>query len=260
MPSPRRGIASITGRWWVALALLGSGLATAEEIVLASPDYWCPFTCQAGAAQEGFTVEIIRRIFAPHGISVRLHNENYSRALRHVREGRYTATASTFKDEAPDFIFPGLPVSFNRFCFYTRSEDRWDYTGPASLAGRQLGVVQDYAYGSEIDGFIQANPRQVQRLSGDQVTARLIKLLRRQRLDTFVEEQNLVRYTLRQQSQLPLREAGCETTKYAYMAISPNHPRAAEYAQMFNRGMRQLRASGELEQLLRSYGLRDWQR
>jgi polar amino acid transport system substrate-binding protein len=236
------------------------GAAAAEEITLVSPTYWCPFSCTAGAAQEGFTVDIIRWIFARHGISVRLVNENYSRALAGVRSGRYSASPSSFKDEAPDFTYPTQAVSFNRFCFYTRADDDWSYQGLASLTPRQIGIIQNYAYGRELDALIRQRPAMFRPHAGDDLTLRLIKQLQLKRFDTFIEEESLVNYTQLQNPGIPLRQAGCQDGTLAYMAISPLHPQRETYARLFDEGMREIRRSGVLQQILSAYGLSDWQR
>ncbi|MGB4073973.1 substrate-binding periplasmic protein [Pseudomonas sp.] len=242
-----------------ALLCLACSPSYAEEITLASPAYWCPFSCTAGAQQEGFTVEIIRWIYARHGISVRLVNQNYSRALSEVRSGRYTATPSTLKAEAPDFSYPAQAISSNRFCFYTLAGSSWQYNGSASLTGQQVGIIQNYAYGPALDALIQAQPERFQAHTGNDLTLRLIQQLQRKRLDSFIEEENLVSYTLLHNPGHSLRQAGCEPGSLAYMAISPNHPRRAEYAQMFDSGMQEIRRSGVLNQILSAYGLSDWQ-
>ncbi|HLA29429.1 MAG TPA: transporter substrate-binding domain-containing protein [Pseudomonas sp.] len=236
------------------------GAAAAEEITLVSPAYWCPFSCTAGAPQEGFSVDIIRWIFARHGISVRLVNENYSRALAGVRSGRYSASPSTFKDEAPDFTYPEQAVSFNRFCFYTRADDDWRYLDLASLAPRQVGIIQNYAYGRDLDALIRQQPAIFRPHTGNDLTLRLIMQLQLKRFDTFIEEESLVHYTLLQNPGHSLRQAGCQDGTLAYMAISPVHPQREAYARLFDQGMREIRRSGVLQQILSAYGLSDWQR
>lgn len=244
----------------LALSLLLMGQASAsEEIVLASPAYWCPFSCTAGEEQEGFTVDIIRWIFARHAIPVRLVNENYSRALSDVRSGRYTASPSTLPEEAPDFVYPDEAISSNRFCFYTRSTDGWRYSGAPSLSERSTGIIRGYSYGEDLDAFIHDHPQAFQLHSGNDLTERLLKQLQLKRFDTFVEEENLVAYVLRNQPQHGIRNAGCTSGKLAYMAINPNQPKAKEYARLFSEGMREMRRSGELARVLARYGLRDWQ-
>ena len=93
-----------------------------------------PFSCQAGSAREGFTVDIAREIFSAAGHRVRLVNESYSRALMDVRAGTYTATASTFHEEAPDLVFPAQPISRHRFCVFVAAGNPWNCRGAASLA------------------------------------------------------------------------------------------------------------------------------
>lgn len=248
-------------KWRLALAwavLLSTQAQAGEEIVLASPAYWCPFSCTAGSSREGFTVEIIRWIFAQHAIPVRLVNENYSRALSDVRSGRYTASPSTLKDEAPDFVFPDEAISFNRFCFYTRTNDDWRYGGVPSLAGRRIGIIQGYAYGAALDAYIRQHGEAFQVLAGNELTTRLIQQLILKRIDTFVEEENLIAYSLQQQPPAAIRQAGCASGRLAYMAIAPGHPRARDYARLFSQGLREMRRTGQLALILARYGLRDW--
>ncbi|MCY4755251.1 substrate-binding periplasmic protein [Pelomonas aquatica] len=243
----------------LSLLLACATPARADEIVLASPDYWCPFSCKAGAAQEGFTVDIVREIFAAAGHRVRLVNENYSRALIDVRAGTYTATPSTFHEEAPDFVFPAQPISRNRYCVYVAAGSRWSYRGAASLAElAQVGVIRDYSYGAALDAAIKAAPQRFEVHTGDGLTERMLRRLQLGRMDAFIEEENLVAYTLKQHPGLAARNAGCEAPSYAYMAISPRHPRAQDYARTFSQGMQKLRRSGRLKAILAGYGLAEW--
>ena len=240
--------------------LLATALpAQADEIVLASPDYWCPFSCKAGAAQEGFTVDIVREIFTAAGHQVRLVNQNYSRALLDVRAGVYTATPSTLRDEAPDFVFPDQPISRNRYCVYTRPDSAWRYRGPASLDELgHVGVIRDYSYGAALDAALKSAPQRFEVHTGDGLTERMLRRLQLGRMDAFIEEENLVAYTLKQQPGLAARSAGCEAPSYAYLALSPRHPKAQGYARVFSDGMAKLRRSGRLKTILAGYGLAEW--
>ncbi len=240
-----------------ALLLVG-GKAGADEIVLVSPDYWCPFSCKAGAPQEGFTVDIARAIFAPAGHKVRLVNANYSRALLDVRAGLYTATPSTFKEEAPDFVFPEQPISRNRYCVYVAPGSNWRLKGRASLVGMKIGVIRDYSYGTQWDEWIKVAPQHFDVHTGDRLTERLIRRLELARIDAFIEEENLVNYTLALNPKLQVRAAHCEPPNYAYLALSPKHPKAAEYARLFSEGIVQLHKSGQLKTIMSAYGLTTW--
>ncbi|WP_164880882.1 substrate-binding periplasmic protein [Aestuariirhabdus litorea] len=250
----------------LALSLVGLALVLlwprndtlADEIVLASPDYWCPFSCKAGEEKEGFAVDIIRAIFSAAGHRVRLVNENYSRALVNVRTGLYTATPSTFKEEAPGFVFPELPVSRNRYCFFALPDSEWRFEGEASLRNRKTGIIRNYSYGEALDPLIQAHPQWFVVHSGDNLTERMIRRVALGRMDAFVEEENLVSYSLSTQPGLAMKNVGCTRELYAYMAISPANPKAAEYAELFSSGLRALHQSGQLREILARYGIEEW--
>lgn len=243
----------------LAVLLMTAPPVRADEIVLASPDYWCPFSCKAGAAQEGFTVDIVREIFTAAGHQVRLVNENYSRALLDVRAGTYTATPSTFRNEAPDFVFPAQPISRNRYCVYVAPGNHWAYRGAASLAQlKRVGVIRGYSYGTALDAAIKAAPQRFEVHTGDGLTERMLRQLQLQRMDAFIEEENLVAYTVKHHPELAARSAGCEAPSYAYMAFSPRLPQAQDYARLFNEGMKKLRRSGRLKAILADYGLAEW--
>ncbi len=250
---------ALLSRLLALLLLAAAPRARADEIVLASPDYWCPFSCKAGAAQEGFTVDIVREIFSAAGHKVRLVNQNYSRALMDVRAGTYTATPSTFRDEAPDFVFPAQPISRNRYCAYVTADNPWTYRGPASLAALgRVGVIRDYSYGAALDAAIKAAPKRFEVHTGDALTERMLRRLQLGRMDAFIEEENLVAYTLKQHGELAARNAGCEAPSYAYMALSPRNPKAQDYARVFSDGMLKLRRTGRLKAILAGYGLAEW--
>ncbi len=228
-----------------------------RELTVAAPAFWCPFSCTAGSAHEGFTIDILRSIFEPQGIRVRLVNENYARALQDVREGRHGATPSTFKEEAPGFVFPKTPISRNQFCFYTAPEQRWSYTGVASLKGQRVGIVKGYSYGGKLDRAIAAKAAQFDVSVGEDITHRMARMVMSQRLDSFVEDESLVQYILSTHPELKLRNAGCEPARYAYLALSPARKSSATYARAFDEGIRRLRANGQLERIMANYGLHD---
>ena len=229
------------------------------EITIVAPGFWCPFSCKASEGKEGFTIDILRAIFKPLGKTVRYEDLNYSRALLEVRNGKYNATPSTFKNEAPDFIYPKLPISRNRYCFYTNiNHASWDYTGADSLSGHSIGIVQSYSYGALIDDAIKAKIATFEVHSGSDLTYRMAKKVMLKRMEMFVEDENLVQYTMKSRPDIQLKEAGCEDATYAYFALSPKRDESPTLAAEFDQGIKRLHLSGELEKILSVYGLHDW--
>ena len=256
-PSPRRRRVLFAA---MVAACAAQPAGAAEAIVVVAPDFWCPFSCKAGGAHEGFTIDILRAVFTPLGRQVKYENLNYARALLGVRTGRYTATSPTYKDEAPDFIYPATPISRNRYCFYTAPHSHWLYKNAASLAGQRVGIVQGYTYGNEIDQAVAHKTAAFELNYGEDLTYRLARKLLLGRLDSFVEDENLVSYTMAMHADVRLRQAGCAPVSYSYFALSPALPESRALAREFDEGMARLRESGQLERIMKAYGLHDWVR
>lgn len=131
--------------------------AVADELTIVAPGFWCPYSCDAAAKDKGFTIDMIAAIFSRHGDHVRYINMNYSRALLEVRSGKATATPASYKSEAPDFVFPELPISSSRYCFYTARDRAWSYHGVESLAGQRIGIIQGYLAGQPQGASLRAS-------------------------------------------------------------------------------------------------------
>ena len=79
------------------------------------------------------------------------------------------------------------------------------------------------------------------------------------RISVMLEEPAAMDYHLLQSgNQEALRRAGCLESQPMYMAFSPEQPQAAVLAALFDQGLRALRQSGRLQEILMHYGLRDW--
>jgi len=225
------------------------------ELIIVAPDFWCPYSCKASDANRGFTIDIIDAIFSAHGDRVKFVNMNYARALSEVRSGEATATPATYKNEAPDFVFPDEPISSSRYCFYTAANSQWKYTGVESIATLRIGIIKGYSYGDALDRAIRSKHYDFETEYGDDLTIRMAKMMMAGRLDAFVEDEKLLAYLRKMNPELKLRKAGCEKASDTYMAISPKSPQAQRYAKIFSDGMKELKRSGELTRILERYGI-----
>ncbi|GAB3254818.1 substrate-binding periplasmic protein [Chitinimonas naiadis] len=232
--------------------------AWAQTIKVASPSYWCPFSCTANAAEEGFTIDILRAIFTPQGDQIEYINMNYARALNEVKLGHLHAISSAFREEAPGFVFPTLPIAIDKYCVYTTPGQTWQYSGTGSLDSRKVGVIKGYSYGAEIDGYIKKNPAGFEVHGGEGLTEKIARKVMLGRLDAFIEDTNLVQYLLARQPSIKLREAGCVSESHVYFALSPALKEAPEIARKFDEGLLKLHRTGALEQIMRKYGQHDW--
>jgi polar amino acid transport system substrate-binding protein len=226
-------------------------------------DVWLPYIYQPGNSRDGYVVDLLRKIYQPLGFDVQFFILPWSRCLDDVRDGRITASIGTETTDAPDFIFPGASMGMFLPLFYTLPETDWAYDGIDSLQGIRLGVVQDYAYSSDLDLFINKY-HQTDRLlisKGEAPLEILFQALREKRIDVFVANSVTVNAFLQRDPVRKglLRMAGqLKLPGILFVAYSPADGRAVNLAQHYDLRIDELRKDGYLAEVLNNYGLRDW--
>lgn len=241
--------------------------ASAQTLVV-SVDEWCPYTCldaEHSALNEsnpGYYPEIIDAIFIPQGFEIVYTVRPWKRALAETRSGILNAILSPAREEAPDFIFPEEEIAHLCWCFYTKQSYAWEYDGIESLANKTVGYLEGNSFSPELDTYLReikditALSQPVHGLNFQKVNTE--KLLRG-RISTFIDEANSTRYYLfRHTLEDKIRKAGCLDCLNMYMAFSPAIKDSAKHAAIFTEGLRKLRESGKLKEILSHYGLADW--
>ncbi|MDX1975555.1 MAG: transporter substrate-binding domain-containing protein [Rickettsiales bacterium] len=238
----------------------------AETITIVG-DSWCPYNCDLESENPGALVEIAQHAFSKHGITVDYKILPWSRAVNETREGKYTALVGASKDDAPGFVFPDIEQGLMRNGFYVKKDSSWKYTGIDALQSVSLGVIADYTYSDQLDPYIAANManiKKVQIVSGDEALTLNIKKLLAGRIDTLIEAQAVMNYTLAQKNLAgQLKEAGfIEPTPQdnLYIAFSPNNKKSKEYATILAKELAAMRKSKQLQTILAKYNMEDWRK
>lgn len=230
-----------------------------EFTIVIAADPWCPHNCVAGSPREGYAIDMAREVFAAAGYDIEYLNASWARAVQLAREGRIDAVAGAFTGDSPDFVFPQEASGISRTNLYINAASQWEYQGIASLKGQTLLAINGYSYSPELDAYIERHlddPNRVWILSGPAPLDRAISLLDQHRADVFVEDESVMNWALRTQSNLPPpRNAGNIYQAPVFIAFSPANPKAEELAKVLSDGTRELRQSGRLSEILASYGL-----
>ena len=126
----------------------------------------------------------------------------------------------------------------------------------------QLAAINGYDYGDELRGYIQeSGSASVTLLGGDQYPLRRgIRMLSLRRVDALVEADPVFWYNanlLGNADQFKVAGRASESMK-SYIAFSPSLPQSEDYARILSEGIASMRASGELDEILAKYGLKDW--
>lgn len=232
-----------------------------QPVITLAADIWCPYNCDPQSDKPGYVVEVATRIFNRAGYRVDYQVMPWARTLQSVDRGTLTAAIGTTPYELPTGLFPAQEIGrFSGHLVIPRTA-AWRYHGDESLAGKRIGVVNGYDYGS-FNRFIERNrgSDRLQVLSGDDAINRGLAMVVRQRLDAYVEDRNVASYTIEQLrlgEQLVVGDSVGTPIKL-YIAFSAKLPQSRRYLQILDEGVAAMRASGELVQILDRYGIKDW--
>lgn len=239
------------------------GLCAAQEdseTVVIAGDVWCPVNCALDAQQPGIFVELVQRIFAERGINVEYRVINWARAVHDVRRGKINALVGAGVKDAPDFIFSKTFPGVSRNCFYAKPQHSWRYEGTESLLNVTVGAINGYSYGSELNTYFEnhkSNRVRVQLAYGDRALALNIDKLRKDRVDTVIENSWVMQAYLAAHGQAgELLEVGCRKVDVPiYVAFSPALKSSQRYVDIFEQGLERYKGNGELDALYRRYGI-----
>lgn len=233
--------------------------ALPNRSVILAADPWCPYNCVAGSNPEGYMVDLAREALGLAGFKVSYVNMSWARALEQAEAGYIDGIIGAFTSDAPRFVFPEEHLGISHIELYTHPGQDWQYQGVDSLKDQTLIALNGYSYSPELDDYIlryRDDQKRVWILSGPAPLERAIKLILEERSDVLPEDRDVMAWTL--QHQLPgveLHNAGVLHSTPVYIAFSPAISRSKELADALSQGIRELRASGRLEEILAGYGL-----
>ena len=233
----------------------------ADKITLVA-DPWLPYVGIEKSSKQGYMVEVAIEAFKEAGHTVRYINRPWARAISGTRSNKFTGLISTYKTDAPDFIFPKETMGKSTSAFFVLEGSKWTFTNIESLKNKVLGVVKGYSYGKILDNYVteNANNRGLVEFSyGEQGLESLLKKLKAKRIDCFASNIAVLNKFLQNNKNYSyVKEAGTISTSDVYLAFSPKHPKALEYAKALDIGIKKMRKDGRLKQILTRYGLKDW--
>jgi polar amino acid transport system substrate-binding protein len=236
------------------LALLPAGMATAAPLRIATGEL-PPYATQ-GRPDQGVALQVVRRAFALAGHEVQFHFMPWSRAQHETRAGRWDATAywGASEQRRRDFLLSDT-VLVEQWQMVSLRELQLDWQRLEDLRPWRIGVIRDYTYSPEFLRLLQAGVLQGDNTSDDLTGLR--KLLLR-RIDVLPIERNVAcdllarHFTPAEAGQLALHPRLLTDSFTTHLMLPPQAPRSAELLRDFNRGLRQLQASGEHARILAS--------
>ena len=238
----------------LALQLFSTWTIAADSNVrIASIDY--PPYFGSTLPNQGPLLEVIVEAFALVDRKVVVEELPWSRALKWTKNGRYDGLCCAWHrdDRTADFLFSS-PLPETILSFMKRRDSDIAFDGFESLSNYQVGVVRGYSYP---DDFV-ASGLSTQNANSDLQNLR--KLLAK-RVDLILIDQAQARHLLN--TRLPTKRGELDF-------IEPNIQEEAQYlifprklesskalSEHYETGLKQLKSSGEYEEILRRHHLID---
>jgi polar amino acid transport system substrate-binding protein len=145
--------------------------------------------------------------------------------------------------------------------FFVKKGNPWRYKDIDSLTKIKLGVISGYAYEEAVDKYLEnsTDKNAVQAIKNANALELNIKKLAAGRIDATIEDASVFAMkaaALGMSGQF--EEAGTVgSPDNITIAFTPKKESSKKYAEILSKGLKEMRASGELKKLLDKYGLKD---
>jgi polar amino acid transport system substrate-binding protein len=237
-----------------------SAPAIEREIHLTTTD-WCPYAC-VDKKRPGIAHEYLTEVFGQLGIRLRISSHPWKRAIHMATSGEQAdGLLTAVPEEAPTLLFTRVPTMSHQMCFFTQRQNPWQYQTIDSLKGTHLGIISGYAYGHPIDAHLEeigskSTQYPLSRVSGDNGIQRLLKMLKKQRIEALIEDKYVVYDAL---SNIPnlnsgqFREAGCLDAIPFFLALNPNLSSSWSLIDKLNKALAQPHNQQRLAEITHRY-------
>lgn len=253
----------------LSLLILLTPASYAGEILSLRADSWCPFNCNPKSAQAGYMVDIVREIFKKKGITIDYQLKNWDDSKKEALEGAVQGVVGASRGDG-DFAFPKQALGkYQNFIFFlpakstANSKSTLKFDTLEDLEGKKIGIVKDYAYGTEADQLIAKKPELFIKVSGDEPLVTLIQMLEDGKIAGLYECPQVFMYKIKVlKKNYGVFRRGMSFDKKSddlYVAFSKKNPNSKKYVTILDQGISDLRQSGKLMRILDNYALTDWE-
>jgi len=211
---------------------------TPAQIHLASEE-WLDYTNADGS---GLAWDVLRKVFEPAGVKVRIQSVPYSRAVGLVKRGEADAWVGSYEKEEPDNLYPRWHFDLDHI--YALGLASKPLPTLSNLGQYRLAWVRGYDYQNylpNIDHF-----REIQRREG------ILPMLEHDRVDFYIDALTEVDYVLNQADKPEAFRRTHLAELPLFLAFSHTGKGEALRA-LFDQRMDKLVASGELRAIFKHW-------
>ena len=238
-----------------ASTLTSASLQSAESISIRA-DIWAPYNAQPDADHPGFTIEMVKEVFAPHGVTIDYQIMPWARAVQACKAGEIDSVMGASGLEEGTLIGKE-PLALGANCLIGLSDQAWKYTDLASLDKIKLAYPRGYNYETAVDAYLRANTaKNITEVGGDEPLIQAIALLERKRVDGYIEDSLVFFAALPEAKKKQFKVLGALTEPAPlYLAFSAVKPKAKQWAEWLDQGLAEMKKNGRRAAILARYGI-----
>lgn len=246
----------------ILFCMIISGQIGQAKTLTFSSEGWCPYACDPAKNNgDGYLIDIVKAVFEKKDFVVNYEIMPYKRAIKLTRSGKINAIVGIYKEDAPDLVFPSVSQGLSHKHFFVKSSNQWRYSGVSSLYElSSIGTMLGYDY-AEATAFYKNHKERVSVMSGADMLKLTLKQLRQERIQTFADDISVVKHMMKKMlipPNLIITAGVLGKPNKVYIAFSPNIDESQYYAEDLSQGLKQLRESGQLAEILKKYDMKDW--
>ncbi|EHM09286.1 periplasmic component of amino acid ABC-type transporter/signal transduction system [Thermanaerovibrio velox DSM 12556] len=227
----------------------------AERVLVAAADPWPPYF-NPRSQRLGMAAEIVREALRTQGYRVSFKVMPWDAAQRAVYEGKADMLIDAwFTKERQKKYLVSSPYAVSRIVFFKRKDSSFQYRGRESLTGLKVGLVKGYSYDEEFLSW--DNYRRDYDVSfvplALKVASRKLDLALNDRLVGMLEISEREPWLLEvlDTAETPLREATL------HVMVSRNVKDGEKILKAFEKGLLEMKRSGQYRRILAAYGAED---
>jgi len=245
----------------IVLFLLAIFALLQSETITVRSDNWMPFNGDPEDPFKGYIIDLMKEIYEPQGITIDYKLLPWNRALNGCQAGEIGAVVGAYAEDVEGFVLPKEAVDYSAEAFFKLRGNSWEYQGIASLESQSLGYILDYATNADLIKYIDKHKKdaKVQLVGGDNPLEMNIKKLLAGRVTVVLENYSVIKYKLAEMNlgDDKVTFAGYidDVKRPMYVAFSPKVANSKKYAELFDKGFKQLKASGKVNEIRKRYNM-----
>jgi len=240
--------------------------AEADELRYGRWDEWCPINCNYEVrGKYGLVTDILMAVVADNGHTFQTVFVPEKRKYEALAEDRTNIVTVTPSEAArlQNLIISEEPIMMLRRGVVKQKGSPRTYHTIEDFESISMGINLWPGWPQFLQDHIDRAKKvgKAVELSGENIYARGVEMVKRKRIDVFYGTLMSLKYYAKVSGfddAVEIEHSRLQSEIPFYTAFHGDNPNARAYAEMLSNGIRKLRKSGRLTEILEPYGLEDW--